>query len=95
MTRKGTSTSPTSRTTSSAKSTPWGTLPPLPAMAPRGFSGDGGPATGAELNQPFSVTADAAGNIYIQDTGNNRIRKVDTTGTITTFAGNGTAGYQR
>jgi FG-GAP-like repeat/Bacterial Ig-like domain (group 3)/Beta-propeller repeat/NHL repeat/FG-GAP repeat len=59
----------------------------------RGFSGDGGPATSAELNQPFSVTSDAAGNIYIQDTGNSRIRKVDTTGTITTFAGNGTAGY--
>ena len=58
-----------------------------------GFSGDGGSATKAELNNPFGVTADSAGNLYIQDTGNARIRKVDTTGTITTIAGNGTLGY--
>jgi sugar lactone lactonase YvrE len=58
-----------------------------------GFSGDGGPATSAELTIPYSVALDAAGNLYIQDTGNARIRKVDATGTITTIAGNGTAGY--
>ncbi len=58
-----------------------------------GFSGDGGPATSAELHGPFSVTVDATGNLYIQDTLNARIRKVDTTGTITTIAGNGTFGY--
>ncbi len=58
-----------------------------------GFSGDGGPATKAELNSPYGVTADSAGNLYIQDTGNARIREVDTTGTITTIAGNGTFGY--
>jgi Bacterial Ig-like domain (group 3)/FG-GAP-like repeat/FG-GAP repeat/Beta-propeller repeat/NHL repeat len=58
-----------------------------------GFSGDGGPATAAELNGPFGVTPDSAGNLYIQDTLNARIRKVDTTGTITTIAGNGTFGF--
>jgi sugar lactone lactonase YvrE len=58
-----------------------------------GFSGDGGPATAAELHGPFGVTPDAAGNLYIQDTLNARIRRVDAaTGIITTIAGNGTFG---
>ncbi len=56
-----------------------------------GFSGDGGPATSASLYGPAGVTVDAAGNIYIADTCNYRIRKVDaSTGSITTVAGNGT-----
>jgi hypothetical protein len=54
-----------------------------------GFSGDGGPATAARLNKPFGVTADAAGNLYIADTYNYRIRKVSTDGRIVTVAGNG------
>ena len=59
-----------------------------------GYSGDGGAATSAELYNPFGVEVDSSGNIYIADIGNNRIRKVTaTTGMITTFAGNGTAGY--
>lgn len=58
-----------------------------------GYSGDGGPATSASLNLPFGVTYDSVGNLYISDFNNNVIRKVDTAGTITTFAGNGTAGY--
>jgi len=59
-----------------------------------GYSGDGGPATKAELNGPFGVALDASGNLYIADFGNNRIRKVAAaTGIITTVAGNGTAGY--
>lgn len=58
-----------------------------------GFSGDGGPATAAELNNPSSVAADAFGNVYIGDKNNNRIRKVNTNGIITTIAGNGTAGF--
>ena len=58
----------------------------------QGRSGDGGPATSAELNQVGGVAADAAGNVYIADTGNNRIRKVSN-GVITTFAGNGSSGY--
>ena len=55
-----------------------------------GFSGDGGPATKAGLGIPPDVAVDGAGNLYIVDRNNNRIRKVDTSGTISTFAGNGT-----
>jgi uncharacterized protein (TIGR03437 family) len=57
-----------------------------------GFSGDNGPATGAMLAFPFGVSVDSAGNIYIADNGNNRIRKV-TNGMIATVAGNGTQGF--
>src|SRR5580704_9589733 len=51
------------------------------------FAGDGGPAISAELQYPRSVTMDAAGNMYIADTGNARVRKVDVNGIITTIAG--------
>ncbi len=54
-----------------------------------GFSGDGGPATAAQLNYPQGAVPDGMGNLYISDFGNFRIRKVDSTGTITTYAGNG------
>ncbi len=58
------------------------------------YSGDGGPATAATLNQPGGVTSDAVGNLYIADTGNNVIRRVDAiSGNITTIVGNGTAGF--
>ena len=57
------------------------------------FSGDGGPATSAQLSTPLGVAADGAGNIYIADTLNHRVRRVSATGTISTFAGTGTAGY--
>lgn len=57
-----------------------------------GFSGDGGPATAAQLDVPIAVTTDAAGNVYISDRDNYRIRKVSTAGIITTIAGTGTAG---
>lgn len=60
-----------------------------------GFSGDGGPATAAWLYNPYCVTLDKDGNLYISDVGNRRIRKVSPAygGIITTIAGNGTAGY--
>jgi hypothetical protein len=57
------------------------------------YSGDGGPAFNACLYSPSGVVLEAAGNCYIADAGNNRIRKVDTNGIITTVAGNGGLGY--
>jgi sugar lactone lactonase YvrE len=58
-----------------------------------GFSGDGGPATAAKLNSPYSIAIDVAGNMYIGDFNNQRVRKINTSGIITTIAGNGTGGY--
>jgi sugar lactone lactonase YvrE len=58
----------------------------------QGFSGDDGPATSAQLGQPEGVAVDSAGNLYIADTSNSRIRKVSN-GVITTVAGNGTRGF--
>jgi sugar lactone lactonase YvrE len=58
-----------------------------------GFSGDGGPAVNAKLNEPDGVVVDIFGNLFIADTGNKRIRKVDTNGIITTVAGNGSYDY--
>lgn len=55
--------------------------------------GDGGPATSAVLNGPDAIVVDSAGNIYFSDLLNNRVRKVSTSGTITTVAGTGTAGF--
>jgi len=57
------------------------------------YSGDVGAATNAELNNPFGVTVDATGNLFIADSGNQRIRMVGTNEIITTVAGNGTASY--
>ena len=59
-----------------------------------GYSGDGGPATAADLNYPYATAQDSAGNLYIADSDNNVIRKVAAgTGVIATVAGTGTAGY--
>jgi hypothetical protein len=58
-----------------------------------GYSGDGGAAISAELSTPYMGAVDAAGNLYIADFNNNRIRKVTPAGVITTFAGTGAAGF--
>ena len=55
-----------------------------------GFTGDGGPSTAARLRLPTGLALDDAGNLYITDADNNRIRKINTSGIITTIAGNGT-----
>ncbi|MFD2328337.1 S-layer homology domain-containing protein [Cohnella sp. GCM10020058] len=59
----------------------------------QGYSGDNGLAVNATLNMPYEMVADSKGNVYIADSGNNVIRKVDSTGKITTYAGTGTAGF--
>ena len=64
-----------------------GTITTIAGDGVSGFSGDGGPAAEARISTPFAVAVDSGGNIYIADTGNNRLRKVDTSGTITTIAG--------
>jgi hypothetical protein len=58
-----------------------------------GFSGDGGPATNAEIYNPSGVAVDQAGNMYIDDLYNYRIRKINTSGIITTVTGNGNSNY--
>jgi trimeric autotransporter adhesin len=58
-----------------------------------GYSGDGSTATLAKIDYPYSVAVDSSGNLYIADTGNNRIRKVTVGGIISTVAGNGGSGY--
>jgi len=58
-----------------------------------GYSGDEGPAIYAELNQPYGVTVDSEGNLYVADSYNYRIRKVDADGIISTVAGDGSYGY--
>ncbi|MES2704184.1 MAG: T9SS type A sorting domain-containing protein [Bacteroidota bacterium] len=58
-----------------------------------GFTADGVPATSSGVYMPYDIGTDSAGNMYIGDVGNNRIRKIDPAGNISTIAGSGTAGY--
>jgi sugar lactone lactonase YvrE len=69
-----------------------GTISTIAGTGVAGFSGDGGPATSARLGSTYGITIDAAGNLFIADTSNHRIRKVGTDGIISTVAGTGTAG---
>jgi len=74
------------------KVTPGGVITTVAGNGTVGYSGDNGPATSAQLNWPFDVALDAAGNLYIADQENNVIRKVTPGGTITTIAGKSSAG---
>ncbi|MET9931167.1 MULTISPECIES: RICIN domain-containing protein [unclassified Streptomyces] len=75
------------------KVTPDGTISTAAGTGTAGFSGDGGPATSARLNNPYALLLDSTGVLYIAEWGNNRIRKVTPDGKISTIAGTGTAGY--
>ncbi|MFO0801681.1 MAG: hypothetical protein U0791_00975 [Gemmataceae bacterium] len=70
------------------------TISAVAGTGEQGFTGDGGPAAKAKLDQPFHVAFDSKGNLHFSDTFNHRIRKVDAkTGVITTIAGNGKKGH--
>jgi sugar lactone lactonase YvrE len=69
--------------------TPDGTATTIAGTGVAGFSGDGGPASAAQLNGPSAVTQGPDGSIYIADSGNNRVRKIGPDGTISTIAGTG------
>jgi uncharacterized protein (TIGR03437 family) len=72
-----------------------GTITTFAGTNTAGFSGDKGPATKAQLNNPCGVAVDSSGNVYIADSNNHVVRMVSTSGTITTFAGTGTVpGFQ-
>jgi sugar lactone lactonase YvrE len=71
-----------------------GTMSTIAGTGTAGYSGDGGPAAKAQLNQPFHCELDGAGSLYIAEAFNHCIRKIDLqTGTITTVAGTGKKGY--
>jgi trimeric autotransporter adhesin len=70
-----------------------GNISTIAGTGEAGFSGDGGAATQAQVNDPAGVAVDALGNVWIADTYNNRIRKIDSSGIISTVAGTGEAGF--
>jgi trimeric autotransporter adhesin len=72
------------------KISPDGIISTVAGDGAQGFSGDGGPATSAHLKWPIGVAVDGAGNLYIGDSGNSRIRRIDGNGIISTMAGDGT-----
>jgi uncharacterized protein (TIGR03437 family) len=72
---------------------PSGVVTTVAGNGNQGYSGDGGPAINAQLNQPYGIAFDSLGNLYFADSHNNRIRVLLTNGNIETVAGNGKAGY--
>jgi sugar lactone lactonase YvrE len=74
------------------KVTPDGAIHTVAGTGTAGFSGDGGPALAAEFRFPNGITLDSAGNIYVADSGNSRVRKIATDGMVTTIAGTGSPG---
>jgi len=70
-----------------------GVITTIAGTGSAGFRGDGGPATAAKLNFPTGLAIDADGNLYVSDANNNRVRRIDRDGVITTVAGNGVAGF--
>ncbi|MHB1721058.1 MAG: NHL repeat-containing protein, partial [Acidimicrobiales bacterium] len=73
--------------------TPSGAATTFAGTGVAGFSGDGGPATAAELDHPSGLAVAPNGDVYISDAGNNRVRMVNPSGIITTVAGTGVAGF--
>jgi sugar lactone lactonase YvrE len=70
-----------------------GTVSVVAGTGSCGFSGDGGPAVAAQLDDPNGIAVDSAGNLYFSDSNNHRIRRLDRNGIITTVAGTGVAGF--
>jgi sugar lactone lactonase YvrE len=75
------------------KITPAGVISTFAGTGTAGYSGNGGAATAAKLNAPLGIAIDASGNVYIADTGNNQVRKVNSAGTISNYAGNSAPGF--
>ncbi|MGI8781233.1 MAG: NHL repeat-containing protein [Solirubrobacteraceae bacterium] len=72
---------------------PGGIIDSVAGTGAGGYSGDGGQATSAQLSRPRDVEVDASGNVFVADSFNHRIRKISSTGVITTVAGTGVSGY--
>jgi sugar lactone lactonase YvrE len=70
-----------------------GIITTIAGTGQQGFSGDGGPAAEALMNQPYGIVIDRSGNIYVADRLNQRVRRIDTAGVITTLAGDGSGKF--
>ena len=70
-----------------------GIISTIAGLGTPGFSGDGGPSSAAQLNTPNAIAIDQSGNIFISDNSNSRIRKINSSGIITTVAGSGVSGF--
>ena len=75
------------------KITPAGIISTFAGTGVPGYSGDGGAATTATINNSWEITSDLSGNVYFADASNYRVRKIDLSGIITTVAGNGSLGF--